>query len=56
MSAPKFSIGDELLPVTGSRGEVLEIREVREGTVIYGLEDNNGRVEYYTERVLRPAP
>lgn len=29
MSAPKFNIGDELLPVTGSRGEVLEIREVR---------------------------
>ncbi|MCV0334078.1 hypothetical protein [Microbacterium sp.] len=53
MIVPEFSIGDDVLPESGARGTVLEVRPLDGGEIVYGVEDNNGSVKYYTQRALR---
>lgn len=55
MITPKFNINDEVFPMSGSRGTVIEVRPLEGGDVLYCIEDSIGCVNYYTERALRLA-
>ncbi|WP_181156600.1 hypothetical protein [Microbacterium sp. MYb66] len=55
MTTPEYSIGDDVFPTGGVRGTVLEIRPLEGGEIVYGIEDTNGGVNYYTQRALRRA-
>lgn len=56
MSIPRFQIDDDVMPTSGPRGRVVEIRDLAKGRRIYGVADTNGGVNFYTEESLRAAP
>lgn len=55
MSIPRFQIDDDVMPTSGARGNVIDIRDLAKDRRIYGVADVNGGVQYYTEESLRGA-
>lgn len=50
-----FEHGEDVIPITGSRGRVIDIRDASDGTALYGVVNTNGVVTYYTSEGLRHA-
>lgn len=54
MSETSFKPGDDVFTPRG-RGTVIDVRATPSGKWIYGIEDANGEVGYFTGRALRLA-
>jgi DNA polymerase II small subunit/DNA polymerase delta subunit B len=54
MSDTLFTPGVEVLTARG-RGTVVDVRATPSGKFIFGVEDENGEVNYFTEKALRLA-
>lgn len=54
MDRSGFKPGDDVF-TTDARGTVIDIRATPSGKWIFGVEDTNGGVSYFTERALRHA-
>ncbi|WP_164545300.1 hypothetical protein [Antribacter gilvus] len=54
MSNTIFTPGADVFTTRG-RGEVVDVRATPSGTFVIGVEDDNGEVNYFTEKALRLA-
>lgn len=54
MSGTGFKTGDDVF-TTDARGTVIDVRATPSGKWVFGVEDTNGGVTYFTERALRHA-
>ncbi|WP_344736886.1 hypothetical protein [Microbacterium awajiense] len=54
MSGTGFKPGDDVF-TPDARGTVIDVRTTPSGKWVFGVEDTNGGVTYYTERALRHA-
>jgi len=54
MSDTSFRLGDDVL-TPRARGSVIDVRATPSGKWIFGVEDGDGEVSYFTDRALRPA-
>jgi len=54
MSATGFRPGDDVY-TPHARGTVIDVRATPSGKWVFGVEDSNGAVSYFTERSLKPA-
>lgn len=54
MTDSAFKPGDDVF-TPGARGIVVDVRATQSGKWIFGVEDTNGTVYYYTARALRLA-
>lgn len=54
MTGTAFKPGDDVF-TTHARGTVIDVRATPSGKFVFGVEDDNGEVSYFTERALRPA-
>lgn len=56
MTDTAFKLGDEVV-TTRSRGTIVDVRPTPSGKWIFGVEDADGEVGYFTSRALRrPQP
>lgn len=55
MSDTIFTPGADVVTPRG-RGTVIDIRATPSGKFVVGVEDDNGEVNYFTEKALRLAP
>lgn len=51
----EFQVGDDVVPRSGFRGSVIEVRETTEGKRIVGIMSVNGNIEYHLEAAVRSA-
>ncbi|WP_374456173.1 hypothetical protein [Nocardioides sp.] len=49
-----FQPGTDVLTTRG-RGKVVDVRATPSGTFVFGVEDAEGEVNYFTEKALRLA-
>lgn len=54
MTESAFKPGDDVFTV-GARGVVIDVRATPSGKWVFGVEDVNGAVDYYTASALRLA-
>ncbi|NYE18219.1 hypothetical protein [Microbacterium immunditiarum] len=54
MSETSFKPGDDVR-TPRSRGTVIDVRATPSGAWVFGIEDADGAVGYFTSRALRPA-
>lgn len=54
MTDSSFKAGDDVF-TPRARGIVVDVRATPSGKWIFGVEDTNGTVEYYTARALQLA-
>ena len=54
MSETSFRPGDDVF-TPRARGTVVDVRATPSGKWVFGVEDTNGEVTYYTEKALRRA-
>jgi hypothetical protein len=54
MSETIFTPGAEVLTTRG-RGAVVDVRATPSGKWVFGVEDANGEVSYFTEKAIRLA-
>ncbi|MFB7892785.1 hypothetical protein ACFC1I_11350 [Microbacterium sp. NPDC056044] len=54
MSDTVFKPGDDVFTTT-ARGIVIDVRATPSGKWVFGVEDANGEVSYFTSTALRPA-
>jgi hypothetical protein len=54
MTDNAFKPGDDVF-TQGARGTVIDVRATPSGKWVFGVEDANGTVDYYTARALRSA-
>ncbi|MFE5409540.1 hypothetical protein [Microbacterium sp. NPDC056569] len=54
MTDAVFKPGDDVL-TTNARGTVIDMRATPSGKWVFGVEDADGGVSYFTSRALRPA-
>ncbi|QKJ18080.1 hypothetical protein [Microbacterium hominis] len=54
MSESIFTPGAEVLTARGP-GTVVDVRATPSGRFVFGVEDAEGMVTYFTDRALRPA-
>jgi hypothetical protein len=53
MTDTVFKPGDDVL-TPGTRGTVIDVRATPSGKWVFGVEDDDGVVGYFTSRALRP--
>ena len=49
----ELNVGDDVLGVAGVRGTIVDIREMSNGELVYGVVDTNGAVRYYVAAGLK---
>jgi hypothetical protein len=49
-----FTLGDDV-STPHARGTIIDVRATPSGQRVFGVEDANGVVKYFTGRALRPA-
>ncbi|MFD4960402.1 hypothetical protein [Microbacterium sp. NPDC058389] len=54
MSSAGFKPGDDVFTPL-ARGTVIDVRATPAGKWVFGIEDTNGAVSYFTERALKHA-
>ncbi|WP_194410403.1 hypothetical protein [Microbacterium cremeum] len=54
MSGTGFKPGDDVF-TPHARGTVIDVRATPSGKWVFGVEDSDGAVGYFTERALKPA-
>lgn len=54
MTDTTFTIGDEVITATG-RGAIIDLRATPAGKWLFGVEDSDGAVGYFTAAGLRHA-
>ena len=54
MSETIFTPGADVLTPRG-RGAIVDVRATPSGKFVFGVEDDNGEVRYFTEKALRLA-
>jgi len=54
MTDAAFKPGDDVF-TSRVRGTIIDVRPTPSGQWVFGVEDTNGEVNYYTEKALRPA-
>ncbi len=54
MSSAGFKPGDDVF-TPDSRGTVIDVRATPAGKWVFGIEDTDGAVSYFTERALKHA-
>lgn len=54
MADASFKLGDDVF-TSGVRGIIIDVRATPSGKWVYGVEDTNGSVDYYTDKALKRA-
>lgn len=54
MTDAAFTLGDEVITATG-RGAIMDLRATPGGKWVFGVEDSDGAVNYFTAAGLRRA-
>ena len=54
MTDTRFKTGDDVLTIRG-RGTIIDVRPTPSGKWVFGVEDTDGVVTYFTPRALRHA-
>ena len=54
MTEPRFTLGEDVTPYTGPRGNIIEHRWINDTEWIYGIE-TNGAILYHRETSIRPS-
>ena len=54
MADSMYKPGDDVL-TPHAQGTVIDIRPTPSGRWVFGVEDDNGEVGYFTSKALRPA-
>lgn len=54
MSDTAFSLGQDVF-TAGARGIIIDVQPTPSGKWVYGVEDVNGAVMYFTEKALKRA-
>ncbi|MFF2274540.1 hypothetical protein [Agromyces sp. NPDC058126] len=54
MSETIFTAGADVFTPRG-RGEIVDVRATHSGKFVFGVEDADGEVSYFTEKALRLA-
>ncbi|MEI5583814.1 MULTISPECIES: hypothetical protein [unclassified Agromyces] len=55
MSSTLFTPGADVVTPDG-RGAIVDVRATPSGKFVFGVEDADGEVRYFTEKALRLAP